>query len=148
MKFQREGLADIRAELEPLMYAHYKEIAHYQDIELDPAWDAYFEIEKIGAMRMYTARHSSTGELIGYCVFFVRPNMHYKNSVQAAQDVLFIKSTERGTGVKFILWCDKQLAAEGVQVVYHHVKAEHDFGKMLKRIGYKLVDLIYARRLD
>jgi hypothetical protein len=41
-----------------------------------------------------------------------------------------------------------RLALEGIQVVYHHVKAAHNFGKMLERMDYKLVDLIYAKRLD
>jgi hypothetical protein len=51
-------------------------------------------------------------------------------------------------GGRFIKWCDEQLRAEGVAVVYHHIKAAHNFGPMLERFGYELVDLIYSRRLN
>lgn len=87
--------------------------------------------------------------LVGYALFFVRSNPHYKSSVQAVQDVIYLAPGVRGgTGYKFIAWCDAQLAAEGVQAVYQHVKAAHDFGRLLERQGYELVDFIYAKRLD
>lgn len=87
--------------------------------------------------------------LAGYAIFFVRPNPHYSGSVQAVQDVVFLNPSIRGgNGYRFIAWCDEQLRAEGVQAVYHHVKVSHDFGPMLQRQGYELVDLIYAKRLD
>lgn len=134
-------------ELAPLLQKHYEEIAHFKDIVLDPDWDQYDKLEQVGALRVYTARDHE-GVLIGYSVYFIRHNLHYKNSRQAMQDILFIDPERRGFGAKFILWCDKQLKEEGVQVTYHHVKSKHNFGPMLERIGYELVDLIYARRLD
>lgn len=134
-------------ELAPLFQKHYEEIAHYKDIVLDPDWEQYDLLERAGALRVYIARDSS-GHVVGYAVYFIRNNPHYKNSRQALQDILFIDPDKRGFGAKFILWCDKQLKEEGVQVTYHHVKAKHNFGPMLERLGYHLVDLIYARRLD
>ena len=53
-----------------------------------------------------------------------------------------------GAGERFIRYCDEQLRAQGVQAVYHHVKAKQSFGPTLTRQGYELVDLIYAKRLD
>lgn len=134
-------------ELAPLFQKHYDEIAHFKDIELDPDWEQYERIEQAGALRVYIAR-GPEGDIVGYAVYFLRHNFHYKNSYQALQDILFIDPSKRGFGAKFILWCDKQLKEEGVQVAYHHVKQAHNFGPMLERIGYRLVDLIYARRLD
>lgn len=148
MKFKREPASeDLFSEAWPLLEAHYKEIAHFQDIELNPDFETYLNVDKLGALRTFTARDES-GELLGYAVFFVRANIHYKASLQAVQDVIYIDKDRRGFGHKFILWCDKELAREGVQVVYHHVKFEHNFGAMLERIGYSLVDLIYTKRLD
>lgn len=147
-KFQREiGTAEFFEEVLPLVRKHYKEIAHYADIPLDPSLDQYARFEEMGLLRIFTARDSH-GFLIGYSVFFVRPNLHYKSSLQAVQDVLYIDPDRRGFGMKFIEWCDQQLREEKVQAVYHHVKVKHDFGKLLERLGYQLIDLIYARRLD
>ena len=85
--------------------------------------------------------------LVGYAVFFVRGNPHYKSSRQAVQDVLFLHKSARGNGARFVAWCDHRLVEEGTEVVYHHVKAAHDFGVMLERQGYELVDKVYAKRL-
>lgn len=144
---QEQFRADLWREATPLLIAHWREIAHFQDIQLDPDLTLYHAAQEAGMVRCYTARDA--GVLVGYAIFFVRTNPHYRRSLQATQDVLFLDPSRRGlTGARFIQWCDEQLQAEGVQAVYHHVKAEHNFGSMLERMGYELVDLIYARRLD
>lgn len=145
--FKRENVSDCFQEAMPLLMEHWKEIAHYQDIPLEPDLSFYESAEKSGVLRTFTAR-GDEGKLIGYAVYFVRHNAHYKSSLQAVQDIIYIQKNKRGMGGRFILWCDEQLRAEGVQAVYHHVKTAHNFGPMLERFGYQLVDLIYARRLD
>lgn len=144
--YNQEKFADIYEEMKPLLEKHYHEIAHYQDIKLNPDFEQYCMLEKIGMLKTYTARFE--GELIGYSLFFVKKNIHYKDSLQAVQDVIYIDKTRRGFGRVFIDWCDSKLRDYGVQVVYHHVKQEHNFGPMLEKMGYKLIDLIYGRRLD
>lgn len=143
--FARETVAQVLEEIKPLLSMHWREIAHYQDIGLDPDWDFYIQAKTI---RVFTARID--GVLIGYGVFFIGPNKHYRQSIQAVQDILFLHPDYRGgrTGMRFIRFCDEQLKADGAQVVYHHVKAAHDFGPLLKSIGYECVDVIYANRLD
>lgn len=146
---------DLVAEMFPLLLEHWREIAVYQDIPLEPDIAAYRANAEAGILRVFTAR-ADLGEpadviplLVGYALFFVRPNPHYASSIQAAQDILFLHPSVRGgTGYRFIAWCDDQLRAEGVQAVYHHVKAAHDFGILLERQGYEMVDKIYAKRLD
>ena len=75
-------------------------------------------------------------------------NLHYKQSLQAQQDLLFIDSEYRGRGMIFIKWCDDQLRTLGVQVVRHHIKLAHNWGKGLERLGYEAEDVIYSKRLD
>lgn len=160
MQLARERAQDIFEEAIPLLRAHYREIAHYQDIPLDPDFDGYRALEDAGAIRCYTARASvdctdpaherceAKGPLIGYAVFFVRRNLHYRGSLQAVQDILYVRPEHRGTGLRLIRYADEQLRAEGVQVTYQHVKHEHNFGPALERMGYELIDLIYGKRLD
>ena len=146
MIFQREYLKDCLDEARPLLFEHWKEISHYPDIPLDPDEERYYNFEKGGVLRVYTARDE--GKIFGYAVFIVNTNAHYKTSLQAMQDIIFIHPERRGMGGRFILWCDEQLKAEGVQIVFHHIKAKHNFGAMLERFGYELIDLIYGKRLD
>lgn len=146
--YQEERVSGIWAELEPLLEAHWAEIARYQDIKLDPDVEAYERLEAEGKVRCYTARDG--GALIGYAVFFVRGNLHYRNSLQAIQDVLFVLPQHRAglAGVRLIKVAEERLKALGVQVVYHHAKRTNRVGELLERLGYELVDGLYAKRLD
>jgi hypothetical protein len=145
--FQKEGASAIIDEGFDLLNEHYKEIAKFQDIELKPDFELYLTADANGSLRVYTVR-SEDKALQGYAVFFVRANAHYKDSIQAVQDVVFIRKSHRGFGGSFLAWCDEQLKLEKVQAVYHHVKKEHNWGPMLEKMGYELFDLIYCKRLD
>lgn len=149
MNFKREILTrEFIEEAFPLFQNHYKEISKYQDIPLEPDIELYLGIENAGSLRVYTMRLED--KLVGYAIFIVRSNMHYKSSIQAHQDILFLQKDQRGSlhGYKFIEWCDNELQKEGIQVVYHHVKTAHNFGKLLERQGYEAIDIIYGKRLN
>lgn len=145
-----ESVATIRAggRLEELLERHYREIAHFKDIALDIDWSAYEQCEAAGKLRCYAAR--ADGDLIGYVAYLVNHNPHYRASLQAVQDVLYLAPERRGlfAGSRLIAYADKSLAAEGVQVVYHHAKAAFPMDSVLKRNGYELVDTLWAKRLD
>lgn len=148
MKFQRETALAVFNEIKPLLLKHWEEVSFYKDIALDPDYDAYAKMDELGILRVYTARDEDN-VLIGYAVFFVRTNPHYKQSLQAVQDIIFIDPEKRGFGVKFILWTEKQLAEEGVQVIFHHIKTKtpHTID-LFRRLGYENIDLILGKRLD
>ncbi len=149
MRFQREPCTiELFAEMKPLFSEHWEEVAHYKDIPEEMDLNLYLKLEIENKLRVFTARTEDTNELVGYCFFFVVTNPHYKSSLQAKQDIVFIRKKNRGFGLQFISWCDEQLRYDRVQAVYHHVKAAHNFGPMLERLGYELVDFIYARRLN
>lgn len=149
--FQRERAHDVYCEMEPLLRKHWEEIAHYADIKLNPDTAFYTAMEDAGALRVFTARDDFR-KLVGYAVYFVKRNPHYRDSLQAVQDILFLEPANRGTtvGYRLIKFADDGLRDEGVQVVYQHVKAkpELDFGPLLEKQGYVMVDKIFAKRLD
>ena len=154
--FQRELAVGLWAEIVPLLQAHKAEISHYPDIALDPDVALYNEVERQGALRCYTVRLD--GELVGYAVFFVRAGLHYRGSLQAVQDVLFLWPDCRvsSIGYRLIQFAEAQLKGEGVQVVFHHIKAKgclvstlfRGLARLLSLLGYELIDLIFAKRLD
>lgn len=149
MRFQRERLSEaLFVEVKPLIYAHWQEICPHPDIALDPDYPMYMAADAAGMFRVYTARVDD--RLIGYCGFFLRNNLQSRQSLQATQDTLFLTPEfRRGyNGYRFIEWCDDQLREEGVQLVYQHVNIANDFGVILERIGYHLIDKVYGRRLD
>ena len=143
----QELASEVWDEIMPLLKNHWQEIAHYKDIPLDPDYSVYKQMEDMGALRVYTVRKE--GKLIGYSAFFIRQHPHYKSSKQAVQDIIYVDPAHRGgVGRRLIKECDELLKAEGVQVVYQHVKAAHNFGPLLERMGYQMQDIIYSKRLD
>lgn len=147
LTYQQERVSDLWAEVAPLLVLHWDEIAHYPDIALDPNTKEYNAYDAAGLLRCYTARDA--GLLVGYVLFFVRYNLHYQGSLQAVQDVLFLARPYRQgmAGVRLVRFAEAKLKAEGVQVVYHHVKRTNKVGELLVRLGYELVDEVYAKRL-
>lgn len=145
MNFTREKFADILEEMKPLNLAHWDEVTMYKDIPLDVGYEVFLTLEKTGHLQTFCARID--GKLVGYAIFVINKHLHYKTTTIAVQDVVFIKRDCRGYGSRFINWCDDQLRENGVDIVTHHVKAKHNWGPMLERQGYELMDLIYAKRL-
>lgn len=145
----REGLGTFFDEGMPMFKQHWEEISSYIDIPLNIDIDRYLELEAADKLRIFTARIN--GVLVGYAVFIVGYNMHYLESFQAVQDIVYIDPAFRGMwlGVRLLRHCDEQLALEGVQVAAHHVKIKHPaLGVILKRLGYSAVETIFTRRLD
>lgn len=147
MRYQREGIKTLWPEIWPLLFGHWQEIATWKDIPFDPDTDAYEALENARMLYVFTARAGDT--LVGYAAYIVRTHLHYQSSKQAYQDVLYLAPAHRrgGTGRQLIEFADTELAKEEVQVVFQHVKTAHDFGPLLERIGYTLVEKVYARRV-
>jgi hypothetical protein len=148
--YQQEDFRDIYDEAMPLFVEHWREISHYPDIELAPDRAIYEKAAEMGMIKVFTAREGT--DLVGYAFYFVRPNLHYRNSIQAQQDIIFVKMEKRrgSIGVRLISFADDRLREMGVQVVMQHVKVAHPaLGNLLeKRLGYEHVEQIYTRRLD
>lgn len=146
--YQRERIADLWNEVQPLLEQHWDEISAHKDIPLDPDVARYNAAEAAGWLRAYTAREAKT--LIGYAAFMVAPSLHYRASVQAVQDVVYVAPERRGrVGIELLRFANLQLRAEGVQLVYQHQKVAHPaLGVVLRRIGYQHVENIWAMRLD
>lgn len=136
-------------EMLPLFVAHHDEINPLKDIEPDLDVEMFDAVEKVGTLRIFTARDEKCA-LIGYAVFFVSRHPHFKTSKQALQDALFLSKTARKgmTGYRFIEFCDKSLADEGCQVIYQNTSIALDYGPILRRLGYKPVDKVYFRRTN
>jgi hypothetical protein len=147
MLFQREPVSVIINEGSRLMLENAAETTRFKDIKFEPNFEKYLELDKAGAFKSFTVRDDN-GLLIGYAIFLVSQNLQYMSSYQALQDVIFIRQESRGDGWQFIKWIDEQLAMDGVQVVYQSVKSDHNWGAILERQGYELVDLVYGKRLN
>ena len=143
--FNREPLTDVIDEMRPMLEDHWRECAHFDDIPLDPDFDAYLMAHRMGKVRLFTVR--DYGELVGYALFFLG-NMQHKAVNTATQNLVFIHPSYRMgmVGYRFIKYFDEQLADEGVSIVYQTVKPAVDYSPLLERLGYEAVETTYVRR--
>lgn len=141
----------LQAELEPLILAHWQEVAAFPDIPLAVWWEKYHEMEASGALRMFIARDGA-GALVGYLCMIVVRSLHYAGIRMAQSDALFVQRSARGAamGVALIRHAAAVLRAEGVTVLTIHSKHREpiNIGPLLQRAGLVRLDDIWALRLD
>ena len=138
--------------VEEMLAAHWKEVAVDQElIPLAPDWDRAFKLQQMGILR--TAALRRDGRLIGYNAFHVLPHIHYRYTVHAVNDVVFVDPSERGqAGLKLIRGTEQLLREQGVVKISYHtkvhtrvgVKQRSTVGDILSRLGYRLDEEIYS----
>lgn len=146
MQFQTESFSDVRGSIEGLLLDHYREVAlHQDDVPLAPDWGLYQHLDESGGLKIFTARQD--GGLIGYAIFFVRYHAHYKETLCAINDIVFLRHGYRKglAGAKLIRYADQELEAYGVDRIFWHIKYSNDFSPILHRMGYLDEEKIVGR---
>ena len=135
MIFQRETLFDIIEQVGPLLEAHHLECSK-PGIKLNPRWDQYAALERMGMYIVFTARVD--GELVGYSAFFLNQHLQHGDLLAANNDaVYFVQEHRRGTtAIRFIDFCEQELKELGAQFICYHVKTHLDWRPILHRRGY------------
>lgn len=140
--FQKEHYTQLFTnEFMKLYKIHWKEIGAFnkQKIKLSPDWDKYRTMGKQNNLITFTIRDNET--LIGYNIFIITHHHHYKNTIIAENDILYLKPKYRKgfTGYKFIKYCIEELKSK-VDVIMLSVKASHPLSAITKRLGFTLMD--------
>lgn len=143
--FQEESFEQVLPEMKALLELHWKEIAMNQDlIKLDPCYDEYITFEHQGMLHLVVARDA--GRMVGYHLSFIRPHLHYKNSLSAIVDIYFVLPECRGgAGFKLLRFVEQSLKARGVQKIFTACKLHHDIGTLFDRLGYTEIERMYTK---
>ncbi len=147
LTFRVETLAAVRDEAAPLLRRHWEEIALNRDtVPLDPDWQAYDRVEAAGLLHITTARNDAGG-LVGYAVYFVVPNLHYRSLRVAETDIFWLVPEHRRglAGLRLLRAAEAHLAALGVNKIVSKVKLHHDTGPLFERLGYTAIERVYAK---
>lgn len=138
---QEQFSRELVMECMPLLYAHYNEIAWLKEkIPLDPDYDRYEAGAKAGVIRIFTARRDA--DLVGYAIFIVQPHLHYRQTMWAMNDILYVMAGIRGyaIGAKLLRFAEEQLRGDGVHVIGLHSKDAHNIGPLAARLGFERVE--------
>lgn len=146
MKFAIEKIENIKAELEPIIKLHWEQIALNQEkIKLNPDWNQYIAVERIGMLKLFTARKDE--KLVGYFCVFVNRGLHYVDHIFAACDVIYVEPNNRQglTGYKLIKFAEEHLKSEGVSVLAINTKVHAPFDGLMERMGYTNTERLYQK---
>lgn len=142
-----ETLDECLGEIETYLQEHFEEVGANKAQVGGPKMhkEAYYAYEAAGQLHILCARDA--GRLIGYCVGFVAPHLHYEHSLTAHTDVYFLAPTHRkgATGVRLFKEYERTLKARGVQRVYTGTKVYKDMGKIFEFLGWKETEKLYAK---
>ena len=150
----RESFVAAARELQPLLEAHWKELALFQDeVPLAVNWPWYYSLQANNQLLFVTAR-SSNGSLLGYYIALVTPCPHYFTTPKALHDVMRVSPEARGAGIglKLMLFVEQELRAGGIKLWYHGRKAVTEtapaMDKLVAKLGFRPADLMFAKLID
>jgi len=143
--FARESVALLWSEMEALIERGFQAFDPFPEIPLEVNRQAYEQLDTLGVFRLYTARDAGT--LVGYASFILAPSLR-RRQIGAQQDVLH--TIEQGAvwiSRGLIRHCEKELGAEGVNVVYHSSPMGSRFARLLEVEGYPPIVQVNAKVL-
>lgn len=146
MDYRRERLHQVRNEIQPLLEAHWQEIALHQDkISLNPDWSRYESMDAAGSLAIYTARDE--GKLVGYFVVMLTKSLHYSDHFFAHNDIIFVsKEYRKGTNaIRLIKFAEQDLERNGVSLIVINTKTQQPFDCLLEKMGYSLTERVYTK---
>lgn len=149
LRIARENFWQWRDEAPPLFRAHWEEIALYrEEVPLDPDYEKLLELERIGVLHAFTVRRKDDDALCGYSGYLVLPHIHYKSTIVAMNDVIYLDPKYRRgtTAARLVRFCESYLSSTiGARRFTYHVKIAHDFGPLLERMGYAREETIFGK---
>jgi hypothetical protein len=148
IQLNQEPVLDVRPEMLVLLDQHYQELTLHKDkIKLNPMWELYDAMEKRNEFFLLTARIG--GELVGYSAWFLKPHIHYRDTIVASNDVIFMRSDQRQgiAGIRLIKYSEQRMKELGANKIVWHIKNSLDFSVILHRMGYIDEDIIVGKML-
>jgi GNAT superfamily N-acetyltransferase len=146
IEYKVESVEDCIDEIAPLIELHYEQVAMYKDkIPLNPDYDKYRELDKLGLFHCVTARDE--GDLVGYFISFIAPHIHYSDHKFAVNDIVYIGEAYRSTGVGLDMFSFAEAALKdlGVSVLSIHMKTALPFDNLCKGLGYDYAERNYTK---
>lgn len=147
LTFQVEKYEDVIEEIKPFYPQHYEELASDKEVPLDPDYDAYEVLRKMGTLHVVTARFEK--QLVGYHFSILTPHLHYRASLTAFTDIYYLRTDCRQgmNGINFLKAVERSLEALGVQRLYVATKTDADKGSVFRWMGYKEKERVYTKML-
>jgi|SRR5271156_2930123 len=150
MQFQRETLDQWLADVEPLIFPHWKELTLDKDIYSEPYPDVpkFRDVENQGKLIIITVRKEN--KLVGYWVGAVLGHMHYPEAPPVClTDMYFVHPDFRSgnTGPRMIDFAEKEAKLAGAASFHISCKVHEDHTRLFEAMQFKKTDFVFRKRL-
>jgi hypothetical protein len=145
--YQEEAYSACIEELKAIYPEHYEELAVEKSVPLEPDYDTYLALEKLGKISLITCRKDS--ELIGYVMFFINTHMHYKSCKVAHEDIYYLKKPYRKgrIGIKLFQYAEQAMREKKIDRIVFGTKVYLDNSKLFEYLGYRFYEKLYTKLL-
>jgi GNAT superfamily N-acetyltransferase len=133
---QVELIRDTLDEMRPMFPEHHRELGLLQDkMPLDPQYDIYLKREALGEISLVTIR--DLGKIVGYWISFIAPGLHYRSTLTATMDILYIHPDYRNAGAGRLLGVavELELRRRGVKMWWAGTKCNATIAGFLTLLG-------------
>lgn len=146
--YKAKRFSESIGEIKELLDNHYDELSVTKNYPLNPDYDFYMEVDKQGNVR--TALCYDDEILIGYIIYFIGLNLHYKDCLLATEDIYYLKPEYRKgtTGIKMFKFAEKYLKTLGVNMIKYSTKVHMDNSKLFEYLDCKLIEKVFVKNLE
>lgn len=147
-KIQREDFNEVKDQVDELTHKNWEDtgLSKY-GIKLNPDWDIYETLNKSYMLGVYTVRKQNN--LVGYLTVVSREHHHYKNTVFASNDILFIEKEHRKglLGYFLVKYAVKDLKNLGADVLLFTSNIDKPYDSILKRLDFQPLEKVFIKKL-
>lgn len=143
---QIESFTDGITELQPLLPAHWEELALNKDkVPLDPQWDEYRRRDTLGSVLYVTLRRD--GHLKGYFIGFIAPGLHYKTCLTLSMDIYWTHPDIRGgtAAIRLFRKVEDEAKRRGVHRIFYGSKNHKDSSRLFKALRFEPVETYHTK---
>jgi len=145
--YQEEAYSKCIDELKAIYPEHYEELAVEKSVPLEPDYETYLLLEKLGKISLITCRKDN--ELIGYIMFFINTHMHYKSCKVAHEDIYYLMKPYRQgrIGIKLFQYAEQAMREKKIDRIIFGTKVYLDNSKLFEYLGYRFYEKLYTKLL-
>lgn len=138
---------DCIEQLKKMFDAHYQELSVTKNAKLNPDYNIYMKMDEHNMLEVVLCKNDD--EIIGYIVFFISPNLHYKDCLLATEDIYYLKPEYRKgtTGIKMFKFAEKYLKSINVNMIKYGTKTHLDNSKLFEYLGYNFIEKIFTKEI-
>lgn len=147
IKYQAVNYRDCIDEIKSMFESHYDELSVTKGFRLNPDYEIYESADKRNTVKIILCKDDE--KVIGYIVFFVGNNLHYKDCLLATEDIYYLlPEYRRGRiAIKMFNFAEDYLKSIGVNMIRYTTKVHMDNSALFEYLDYNFIEKVFVKRI-